>query len=227
MRKDSECFFGSLKGRFRSLKIGRRLRGPESCDRLFKTCVALRDHSLHCGGLDKIWINGVHLPLSARGDHDPEDLESTQSASSEHVQNWRGGGFPSAFGRTLDDIRPTSVEEHRHVNSQCDTSATIISPDPAGDDESDDEVHPTFSNRVQDKLTVAPIGPVGGAVHQCHGHTFRETLATHWDVAWRGGRNAMARTGQKTNSSICPPFVWTVHAHLCAVCVPVSFVRCT
>ena len=164
----------------------------------------------------------MHLPLSrdeqydyAHGDHDPEDLESIHSASSEHVHNWRGGGFPSVFGRILDDIRPMSVEEYR----QYDTSATIIAPDPAEDDESDDEVHPTVSNRVQDKLTVAPIGPVGGAVHQYHGHTFREILVTHWDIAWRKGRNTMARTGQKPNSSICPPFVWIVRAHLYAACI--------
>ena len=208
MRKDSECFFGALKGRFRSLKIGCRLRGPEACDRLFKTCVALHNYLLHYDGLDKIWINGVHLPLSrdeqyddAHGDHDPEDLESIHSASSEHVHNWRGGGFPSVFGRILDDIRPMSVEEYR----QYDTSATIIAPDPAEDDESDDEVHPTVSNRVQDKLTVAPIGPVGGAVHQYHGHTFREILVTHWDIAWRRGEIQWPERDRNPTPVSAPP----------------------
>jgi len=190
MRKDSECFFGALKGRFRSLKIGCRLRGPEACDRLFRTCVALHNYLLHYDGLDRVWINGVHLPLAREkqydgdfGHHDAEDLENVQQGTRHGSGRFRGGGLPSVFERILGDIPSMSVEEFR----RHDSSATIFAQDPAVDGDFDDEVHPLFTNRCQDKITVVPVGPVGGAVHEYHGETFREILVTHWEIAWQRG----------------------------------------
>ena len=43
MRKDVECTFGILKGRFRVLKTGIRLAGTESADNMFMTCCALHN----------------------------------------------------------------------------------------------------------------------------------------------------------------------------------------
>jgi DDE superfamily endonuclease len=39
-RKDVECVFGILKGRFRILKTGIRLDGPEAADNVWLTCCA-------------------------------------------------------------------------------------------------------------------------------------------------------------------------------------------
>ena len=44
MRKDVECTFGILKGRFRVLKNGIRLRGPANTDKIWLTCCSLHKH---------------------------------------------------------------------------------------------------------------------------------------------------------------------------------------
>jgi DDE superfamily endonuclease len=51
-RKDAECTFGILKGRFRVLKTGIRLDGPEAADRVWLTCCALHNFLLEEDGLD-------------------------------------------------------------------------------------------------------------------------------------------------------------------------------
>jgi hypothetical protein len=55
MRKDVECTFGIMKGRFRILKSGIRLKGQEAGDKIFLTCCALHNWLLHVDGLDKHW----------------------------------------------------------------------------------------------------------------------------------------------------------------------------
>ena len=47
LRKDVECTFGLLKGRFRILKTGIPLHGVEVCDRIWKTCCALQQTPSH------------------------------------------------------------------------------------------------------------------------------------------------------------------------------------
>ena len=58
MRKDVECFFGILKGRFRILRYGFRFQSIGMCDNLFLTCLALHNFLLHKDGLDKGWEDG-------------------------------------------------------------------------------------------------------------------------------------------------------------------------
>jgi hypothetical protein len=62
LRKDVECTFGILKGRWRILKIGIRLGGVEVADNIFKTCCALHNWLLEIDGLDGEWdgVNGQH-----------------------------------------------------------------------------------------------------------------------------------------------------------------------
>ena len=56
MRKDIECAFGILKGRFFILKYGLRFRNVKHCDMLFKTLCALHNILLKEDGLDKNWM---------------------------------------------------------------------------------------------------------------------------------------------------------------------------
>ena len=58
MRKDVECVFGILKGRFRVLKTGVRLHGLKATDRLWLTCCALHNFLLLSDGLNGEWRNG-------------------------------------------------------------------------------------------------------------------------------------------------------------------------
>jgi hypothetical protein len=66
MRKDVECTFGILKGRWRLLKTGIRLHGVEACDKIWATCCALHNWLLEIDGLDDKWEQGV--PSSWEGE---------------------------------------------------------------------------------------------------------------------------------------------------------------
>jgi hypothetical protein len=51
MRKDVECTFGILKGRWRVLKAGIRVHGTEAADNIWKTCCALHNWLLEIDGI--------------------------------------------------------------------------------------------------------------------------------------------------------------------------------
>ena len=77
MRKDVECFFGIMKGRWRILKTGIRLEGVDSVDKVWLTCCALHNWLLKIDGLDDAW-DGEGIPTSdwegELGNHDFEGL---------------------------------------------------------------------------------------------------------------------------------------------------------
>ena len=77
MRKDVECAFGILKGRFRILKVGIRLHSIESVDMVWLTCCALHNMLLEVDGLDEPW-DGSRIPTSewegAMGELEVEDV---------------------------------------------------------------------------------------------------------------------------------------------------------
>ena len=52
MRKDVECTFGILKGRFWQLKNGTRVRGAKAMDNMWMTCCALHNFFLEEDNLD-------------------------------------------------------------------------------------------------------------------------------------------------------------------------------
>ena len=58
MRKDVECTFGILKGRFTILKTGVKLRNFELVDQIWLTCCALHNMLLFIDGLDEGWEEG-------------------------------------------------------------------------------------------------------------------------------------------------------------------------
>ena len=64
MRKDVECTFGILKGRFLILKNGIRLRSLNNCDKIWLTCCALHNRLLFVDGLNDGWENGVQSHYS-------------------------------------------------------------------------------------------------------------------------------------------------------------------
>ena len=60
MRKDVECTFGIMKGRFTILKTGIKLQNFELTDQVWLTCCALHNMLLFADGLDQGWEEG-HL----------------------------------------------------------------------------------------------------------------------------------------------------------------------
>jgi DDE superfamily endonuclease len=74
LRKDVECTFGILKGRWRILKTGIRLHGIEVTDEIWMTCCALHNWLLDIDGLDDKWQGGVPSDWESElGLHDMED----------------------------------------------------------------------------------------------------------------------------------------------------------
>jgi DDE superfamily endonuclease len=75
MRKDVECTFGILKGRWRILKTGIRLKGTDATDKVWMTCCALHNWLLDIDGLDSEWENGVPSDWEGEmGEHDLTDV---------------------------------------------------------------------------------------------------------------------------------------------------------
>ncbi|KAG7368322.1 plant transposon protein [Nitzschia inconspicua] len=76
MRKDVECAFGILKGRWRVLKAGVRVHGVEVADKIFKTSVALHNWLLEVDGLADEWGEGIPLDWEGElGRHEEHDAE--------------------------------------------------------------------------------------------------------------------------------------------------------
>ncbi len=63
MRKDVECTFGILKGRWRILKSGIRLQSVDAVDSIWLTCCALHNWLLEIDGLNAKWSE-VSMPGS-------------------------------------------------------------------------------------------------------------------------------------------------------------------
>jgi Plant transposon protein len=74
MRKDVECTFGILKGRFRVLKTGVRLHGIKVTDNIWHTCCALHNLFLEEDGLSDEWQNGTNIWESSWGDQEDSDV---------------------------------------------------------------------------------------------------------------------------------------------------------
>ena len=86
MRKDVECTFGILKGRWRILKTGICLGGVEKADKIFLTCCALHNWLLDVDGLSAPWEGAVSTNTvededevmggwdGEMGQHDEEDF---------------------------------------------------------------------------------------------------------------------------------------------------------
>ena len=59
VRKDVECCFGRLKGRFRILKLPCRFQKKETLDKVGFSCCVLHNMILEYDGLDDRWERGV------------------------------------------------------------------------------------------------------------------------------------------------------------------------
>ena len=89
VRKDVECFFGRVKGRFRILKLPLLFRHKHEIDDMWFTCCILHNLLHECDGLDKLeadvhWAGqaGLHDAWVA----DPETDVSPVGAQSEEQQ---------------------------------------------------------------------------------------------------------------------------------------------
>ena len=73
VRKDVECVFGILKGRFRCLKLPIYYHDKATVDSMFFTCCILHNMLLSLDGYDRRWEADINWAGQA-GDHDREDM---------------------------------------------------------------------------------------------------------------------------------------------------------
>ena len=73
VRKDVECVFGVLKGRFRCLKLPIYYHDKDNIDNMFYCCCILHNILLHFDGLDVRWEEGVNY-IGMDGNHADEDM---------------------------------------------------------------------------------------------------------------------------------------------------------
>ena len=96
MRKDVECTFGILKGRFRILKTGIRVHGVERCDNIFLTCCAIHNWFLEIDGRDGTWESSAawfdsadevqrHVPFALRRLNNPAAVRMGLGTPSEET----------------------------------------------------------------------------------------------------------------------------------------------
>jgi DDE superfamily endonuclease len=74
-KKDVECTFGILKGRWRILKSGIRVHGVDATDNIWKTCCALHHMLLEVDGLDEKLEDGFRSDWDGElGQHSVDDV---------------------------------------------------------------------------------------------------------------------------------------------------------
>ena len=165
LRKDVECTFGILKGRWRILKAGVQLHGVEAADKIFSTCCALHNWLLEEDGLDERWEEGV-----ASDWNQPPDEQGNESGDDD------------------EDIIPDPILRLRHPASRrshdsYDSSGMGIENDMdiAGmslDDETDEP------DTEDDEHPDVPADHVF-VVRELSLRTFRSRLVTHFDIAFQ------------------------------------------
>ncbi len=86
VRKDVECTFGILKGRFRFLSNKIVIQSAQCIEDAFTTCCILHNMLLKFDGLDRRWENDIDWeelnPQVANSDegYDEDDIEISQNA---------------------------------------------------------------------------------------------------------------------------------------------------
>ena len=110
MRKDVECLFGIMKGRFCILRYGFRFKSIATCDMMWLTCCSLHNILLEVDGLDKNWENGV------RSDWEKLHKNFMQNGNQQNIET------PFAITRL-----------NRHFASEEDSSEEEVEEEQAGD----------------------------------------------------------------------------------------------
>jgi hypothetical protein len=112
VRKDVECTFGIMKGRFRILKIGIRLQSIAAVDKLWCTCCALHNMLLEDDGLSEPWATGDI------GCHDTNDITDT-------IYDASGMGYGNDRTEVNDNPNGRVEEENINVDNNDDNSNLV------------------------------------------------------------------------------------------------------
>jgi hypothetical protein len=164
MRKDVECTFGILKGRWRILKTGVRIQGTAGCDAIWKTCCALHNWLLEADGLDSNWENGVQQSAycGPLGQFDPADPASQTAFAAYRLQNPAAARNFDLSGMSPGDDAFTTAQEEQEEEAPTEEAESEEGEAPSGETGT--------ATRVVRKLKLS---------------YFRERLIEHFDILWR------------------------------------------
>ena len=132
MRKDVECTFGIMKGRWRVLKTGIRLHGTDAADKTWATCCALHNWLLEVDGLDQPWDGAL-------GDVDADDLENVpfalrRLASPAECRNYDTSGMGAGEeGEEVDGGEDGGLDEADEFVMGMETNVELVEEDGARD----------------------------------------------------------------------------------------------
>ncbi|CAB9518733.1 Plant transposon protein [Seminavis robusta] len=168
-RKDAECCFGILKGRWRVLKTGIRLEGSEAADKVWLTCCALHNFLLIADGNDE-WDGAV-------GQNEVEEMRRMA---------------PFALQRLSDnELREFGSREHERSACQEEQRQAAIRRQ-RGQLQEEENEEPDFVPGDDDHLTGSSqkLHPIYGGVlvnSLCY-DDFRFRLVEHFDIQFRQNR---------------------------------------
>ena len=99
LRKDVECTFGILKGRWRILKTGIRTHELLNCDRTWLTCCSLHNMLLDVDGLDEEWEQGTPSQWEAHNapSQIPNAIEKLNNPGLVRNGDISGNGFANDY----------------------------------------------------------------------------------------------------------------------------------
>jgi DDE superfamily endonuclease len=162
-RKDVECVFGILKGRFRILKTGIRLEGTLAADHVWLTCCALHNLLLEVDGLDKRWEEGVQSDWEGElGDNDPAEIERHAPFAIQRLNN------PERFGS-------------RQHERESAAPAPLVDTGPRGEDDDDASQNLDGIGERQDENGTVFVNSLSYT-------DFRGRLVVHFDILWQRHR---------------------------------------
>ena len=165
MRKDVECTFGIMKGRFRILKTGIRLHGTIPTDRIWLTCCALHNLLLDADGLAREWENGVPSDWEGEmGEHNSSDV-------SKFAPNFAVRRLNNPQLRRNYDTSGMGVGSDREEDGDDQSEDEGIS-----DDRSDER---NYNDRRSENQTVVR------KVSDLSFHFFRDRLVEHFDILFQ------------------------------------------
>lgn len=187
MRKDVECTFGILKGRFRILKTGIPLHGIEVCDRIWLTCCALHNFLLEEDGLDTGWNASRYLGA----DECDQDIEDIQEL----------------LGTALPRIPPSAVNDMlTHDSSGMGVGKDRTTEESDDSDEEDEDEEDNGDAMDVDVDADADGDPEAIPVCTLSLNSFRRKLIEHFNILWQ--RNQIqwpSRTGDEPPPQINSP----------------------
>jgi len=158
MRKDVECTFGILKGRWRILKTGIRVEGVDAVDKIWLTCCALHNWLLDIDGLDEHWD----------GDGLLSTVESDWTGEMGNHDFVFEGKVPDQVSRLVGNLDP------RYDASGLGAGTDVAEAHPIDLDTED--VDDESVNFVEGEVRVVKNLSLG---------YFRKKLVEHFDIKWQ------------------------------------------